>query len=261
MSHSGSSGASQPIWDPATQRYYYVINGQSVWANSVQRMDDSSIAENAASVASDYYTSQYAGYQQYPHSWPGTNPVSDTRARLQSGYPTTGFGGFASNSSQSSHPMSQGSAPGPIPDQQDHYRQSLQAATTPQGPPARSNFSQDYNSYKDLDMAAEAAEDFYKRYLAGAMRITKKMRTQNPGMYAGNPLATKEWHQTAARYAYDAMNKLKEAAEAREAMGQDYIGYDTQMGASNHTQRAEILRGKERKMQEKYTQHYYSHSA
>ncbi|KAF5532686.1 hypothetical protein FPHYL_13738 [Fusarium phyllophilum] len=172
MPNSGSSGASQPIWDPATQRYYYIINGQSVWAKSAQRTDNSSIAEIAASVASEYYTSQYPGYQQYSHSWPGTNPVSDTRVRLQTGYPTTGFGGLASNSSQSSHPMSQSSAPGPIPDQQDRYRQSLQPATTPQGAPARSNFSQGYNNYKDLDTAAEAAEDFYRRYLAGAGRIS-----------------------------------------------------------------------------------------
>lgn len=83
----------------------------------------------------------------------------------------------------------------------DPYRDSMDPEKNARGPPLNSPFVEDYNNYKDEDDAAESAEKEYKRYFQTAPKVSKKIQSQAPGKYMGEPKATKEWHEGAARYA------------------------------------------------------------
>ncbi|KAG8410865.1 hypothetical protein J3459_012117 [Metarhizium acridum] len=71
---------------------------------------------------------------------------------------------------------------------------------------------------------------------------------------------TKDWHQSAARYASLARDKYGEAANSRGRMATDHIGYDSQAGAAGHKEREEILRGGEAKMNRSYNMHSDTHN-
>ena len=179
-------------------RCYYIINGQSVWA-ATGADGGSSTAGIVPSVASAYNSPLYpADPPPTSQSWPLLNALSDTKIRLTSGYPTTRFGGGGS----------QGSCPALQASDYDPYRQAMDPEQST-GPPSASPFSQTYNAYKDLDAGAEAAEAQYKERLRTAERVSKNVRSKNPGIYAGAPLETKEWHRVSAKYALRASEAYK----------------------------------------------------
>ncbi|KAF2105203.1 hypothetical protein BDV96DRAFT_638984 [Lophiotrema nucula] len=220
MSNSG------PHFTP-DERCYYVVCGAVVW---VSQHTGSSSGEQAPSVAEKFYSKGEA-IQQSSSLPPKTPGPSGLKSRLTSGYPTTHFGAG----------QSQGSAPPAKSDHMDPYRKAMDPEKNLRGPPLNSPFMEDYNEYKDDDTAAKAAKQAYKDYLKTAPHISKKKKAANPGVYAGEPWATKDWHATASSYAYRAGKLYKVAWKSRDEMGKDYVGYDTKEGARKHAEHARIL--------------------
>lgn len=174
-------------------RPYYIVNGHPVWGTSGQRnpASSSSSREIAHSVNSKFQSRDKRPEPKTTQSYPPVTRPSDMRTRMTTGYPKTRYSAGAS----------QGSAPASGHQTRDPYRSAMDPSKSQAGPPLQSPFSQQYNDYKDFEWAAEPVEEQYKDYLKSAPRVSRKMRDRNPGVYAGEPPQTKEWHQKAAQYA------------------------------------------------------------
>ncbi|KID93418.1 hypothetical protein MAJ_10624, partial [Metarhizium majus ARSEF 297] len=216
----------------ADGRPYFMINGQPVWASSGQI--------NPGSVSSSRGIA------------PSVAPLPINR---RASAPILQFIPASNTSQQYENKINQW-----LSDHSIRRRSAIDPAQNWTGPPLNSPFMKQYNDYKDCDFAAEAAEDQYKSYLKSAGKVSTKMKQNSPRLYDGELPQTKDWHQSAAQYASLARDKYDEAANSRGRMATDYIGYDSQAGAAGHKERKEILRGKEEKMDKKYSMHSNTHN-
>lgn len=190
---SGSNSTTGPYFTP-DGRSYFIINGERVSGFSGRGAQSSARDSNsnrAPSVVSKYESKQLPPKPTHKKSYPPLTDPSGIKTRMTTGFPKSRF----------NVGTSQGSAPASDHHHLDPYRNAADKDHNKTGPPLDSQFVQTYNTYKELDAGAEGAEDQYKEYLGAARKVTKKMRNKNPGGFVGQPLETREWHQTAAEYA------------------------------------------------------------
>lgn len=167
---------------PADGRSYYVVNGQKVWGSSGQKNPGyiaSSTRGIAYSVDSKFESGRFPTTTSRSGSYPPVIPPSGLKTRMTTGCPESRY-----NSGQS-----QGSAPATGHQTFDPYLQSVDpkhSTARPRG------FFDSYNEFKDLDVGG--AEIQYQDLLQTANKVTTKMRQENPGLCAGQPLEKKEWH-------------------------------------------------------------------
>ncbi|GAM86200.1 hypothetical protein ANO11243_042120 [Dothideomycetidae sp. 11243] len=246
----------------ADGRSYYMVNGQCVWGTSGHSnhgsMSFPSSQARAHSVFSDYQSTWQPCPIASSQSYPPMTSTSDMRNRMMFGYPSTLYGVGGSAGSTPAYPASYVSAYGDRVF--DPYRNAARPESSRHGPIFGSPFAAQANQYKDLDVAADAGEFFYKRHLDTATKTTSRMRKQNPGVYAGDPPETAAWHQSAAQYADTARNQYIDAQAARARMASDYVGYDTYKDAAGHRDREKKLLGGADHFDKKHSQHSRSHS-
>ncbi|KAJ0415329.1 hypothetical protein BJY00DRAFT_293720 [Aspergillus carlsbadensis] len=162
------------------------------------------------------------------NTFPKPNPQQPERTRYQTGFPNTMWG------ERNDFP---GTAPPRDRDGFDKYRQALANGAQP---PAESPFNQQYQAYKQQDAAAHGLRDEYSNFVRSYQQTQQPSRAQiaqSPQTYAGQPKATRDWHDSAGAKAGEARDAFQRAADGRRDMAQAYIGYDTQSSAAGHKTR------------------------